>query len=201
MCRPSGTLALLLGLALAAPAVAAGPLRFGLYAGVANPQGDLRNDMGTRNGLEGGLFLTIPMGAFELRPTLDYISYPADSNSYRYRSTRYSADGSEDAKLTALSLGSDLLYFPAPGRSLYLLTGAYMRAWHMHDYGTSTSTDPYNGLRVFPLDDSDSRDEPAFSLGSGYRLGRHFGAETRMTFSTYRKLSYNTFQLTVFYAF
>jgi hypothetical protein len=193
----------LLPLLLALPLAAVEPARigYGLYAGLVNPQGDLRNDMGTRNGLEGGLWLGIPLGAFEFRALLDYQSFPADRNSYRYRSTRYSAEGVEDAKLTALSLGPDLLWFPGPGRSLYLVAGGYLRAWHMHDYGSSTSTDSFNGQRVFPVDDASTRNEPALSLGGGWRLGRHFGAETRMTFSTYRKLSYNTVQLLAFYSF
>jgi hypothetical protein len=119
-------------------------------------------------------------------------------NNFTYKSTRYSDRGFENAKWSAWSFGADCLFHPGgEGSRLYLLAGLSYKAWKVESYGTFTTQDSLNGTRTFTVDDSSTSNEPALDMGLGLTLSRHLSVETRMTLASYRKLSYNTFQVGV----
>jgi hypothetical protein len=187
---------LALGMPLAAQAEP--PMRFALHAGMVDSQGDLRNDLGNRLGAEAAVSLDIPLNrTLSLRPQLNFQHFPTLQNNYSYHSTRYTDVGTELYKLTAWSLGADCLYAPrGQGRSVYFLAGAYLKAWRLNSSGSFVTVDKIGGTRQFSIDDTTTQDEPALGLGAGYWISRRWGLESRMTFATYRKLSYNTLHLT-----
>lgn len=193
----------LLAALLALPLAAQGPLAYNLHLGMASAQGDFRSEVGSTPGLEAGLSLTVPLTArLALRPRVSYELFPVQSNTYSYRSTRYFDRGYENAKWNAWSFGADCLFRPGgPEAGLYLFSGLHLKVWRVESYGTYTTRDQLSGTRVYTVDDTSTSNEPAFDAGLGFTFSRHFSAESRMTLSSYRKLSYNTLQIGVVASF
>ncbi len=187
---------LTLGLACCAVASAAPPWVPSLHLSVAAAQGDFREEMGSKHGLGAALSLTLPLTAtLSLRPTLAYQAFPTLNNQYTYKSTRYSDRGQENTRWSAWSYGADCLYRPnGPTGSLYLLAGAYLKVWKLHGFGTYTTTTTGNPTRIYTVDDTSTKNEPAIAMGLGYAFSRHFSLETRSVFGSYRSLSYNTLE-------
>jgi hypothetical protein len=185
---------LLLACCLAFRLSAQAPLTYDAYLGAVNAQGDFRSELGSITGIDLAVSLTVPLTArIAIRPRISHELFPVLENNYTYQSTRYSDRGFENAKWSAWSYGSDLLFYPT-GREgrLYLLTGLYYKAWRVESYGTYTTQDRLNGTRTFSVDDTSTSNEPAVAAGIGLRLFRHVSVESRMTLASYRKLSYNT---------
>lgn len=162
-------------------------------------QGDFREEMGSKHGLGAGLSLTIPLtNTLALRPAVTFQAFPALSNQYVYKSTRYSDRGEEDTRWSAWTYGADCLYRPSgPQGSLYFSAGAYLKIWRLHGYGSYTTADRLNTTRTYIVDDTSTKNEPAVALGLGYTFHRHLSLETRSVFASYRGLSYNTLEAAV----
>jgi hypothetical protein len=176
--------------------MAAPPLAANFHLGAAIAQGDFREEMGSKVGLGAGLSLTIPLsGSLSLRPICSYQAYPALGNHLTYKSTRYSDVGDETARWSSWSYGVDGLYRPAgPEGRLYLLAGAYLKAWKLHSYGTYSTADRLNATRVYTVNDTSTKNQPAVAAGLGWTFHRRFSVELRSVLGTYQSLSYNTLE-------
>jgi hypothetical protein len=174
-------------------------LSWGIQAGLADAQGDFRGVMGSKLALDAGILARIPLTtSLSVRPTLEFQRFPALDSGYSYHSTRYNDLGNERDRWSAWIVGADMLYRPANAPApVYFLVGASLKMWRVHSYGSFTSSDKTNGTQSYSVDDTDTRDEPALSLGIGYALSRHAALETRMTFANYRKQAYNTLHLSL----
>ncbi len=170
------------------------PMTYDVYVGAVTAQGDFRSELGSITGLDAAISITVPLSPrLALRPRISHEIFPILENDYTYKSTRYSDRGFENAKWSAWSYGSDLLFFPSGSQArFYLLTGLYYKSWRVESYGTYTTQDRLNGTRTFSVDDTSTSNEPAVAAGLGLRLFRHVSVESRMTLASYRKLSYNT---------
>lgn len=190
-----------LGLALGPvrPVAAQAPMTPTIHLGAATAQGDFRAEIHARVGLEAGLSLSVPLSRrLSVRPRLMYTLFPVEASDFTYRSTRYFDHGFENAKWSSWAFGADGLFRPAgEGGRLYFVSGLFYKAWHLKSYGSYTTQDRLNGTRTFTVDDAATSNEPALDLGLGWTLRRHLSLETRMTLSSYRKLSYNTLQMGV----
>ena len=188
-----------LGLAYCGLASAAEPMVPSLHLGIADAQGDFRNEMGTKHAPQGALSLTIPLtGTLAFRPMLSFQAFTTIDNQYAYKSTRYNDLGAEDSRWSAWSLGADCLYRPSgPQGHLYFLAGAYLKIWRQHSFGTYTTRDRVNPTRTYIVNDTNTTDEPAAALGMGYTLHRRISLEGRYVFCIYRGLSYNTLEASV----
>jgi hypothetical protein len=185
---------LALGLASCSSLLATTPVVPSLHLGLATAQGDFRNEMGSKVGMDAALSLTIPMTAtLAFRPMLSFQSFPTLDSQYTYNSARYSDRGNEDARWSAWSYGADLLYRPrGPEGSLYFLAGVYLKVWKLQSFGSYATQDSLNATRVYSLDDTSTKDEPAVALGLGYSFNRHLSLEARSVLASYRSLAYNT---------
>ena len=124
---------------------------------------------------------------------MEYNRYSVVVNGYVYKSTRYNDLGSESQQWSSWTFGGEGIFHPTGTKvPVYYLAGAYLRMWRLHSYGSFTSTDKVNGTQSYLVNDQDSRNEPALSLGIGLAMTNHAAVETRMTFANYRKQAYNT---------
>ncbi len=188
-----------LGLACCGLASASEPMVPSLHLGIADAQGDFRNEMGTKHASQGALSLTIPLtGTLAIRPRVAFQAFTTIDNQYAYKSTRYNDLGAEDSRWSAWSLGGDVLYRPSgPRGRLYFLAGAYLKVWREHSFGTYTTSDRVNPTRTYIVNDTSTKDEPAVALGLGYTLHRRVSLESRYVFCIYRGLSYNTLEAAI----
>jgi hypothetical protein len=164
---------------------------------LATAQGDFRNEMGSKLGLDAALSLTVPLtSTLAFRPVLSFQSFPTLNSQYTYKSARYSDRGDEDARWSAWSYGADCLYHPGgPQGSLYFLAGVYLKVWKLHSFGAYSTQDSLNATRTYTVDDTSTKNEPAVALGLGYSFNRHLSLETRSVLASYRSLSYNTLEM------
>ena len=186
---------LLLGLSTCAVASAAVPMTLNLQLGAATAQGDFRSEVASKVGVNAALSLTIPLTAtLALRPTLGHQIFPTIENHYSFKSTKYSDLGEEAAHWSAWSYGSDCLYRPnGPEGRLYFVAGAYLKAWKLHSFGKYSTADRLTTTtRVYNVDDTSTKNQPAIATGLGWTLHRRFSAELRTVLGTYQSLSYNT---------
>ncbi len=190
---------ILAGLACSGLAFAAEPMVPALHLGVSEAQGDFRNEMGSKHALDAALSLSIPLTrTLALRPLVAFQSFTTLENQYSYKSTRYSDLGSESRRWSAWTFGADCLYRPnGPQGRLYFLAGAAMKVWRLHGFGTYSTSDRVNATRVYKVDDTSTKNEPALAMGLGYTLHRRISLESRMVLGSYRGLSYNTLQAAV----
>ncbi len=201
--RPVLPAMLSLGLSLCAsaaePPTATPHLVPNLHLVMAIAQGDFREEIGSRHGLGAGLSLTIPLtNTLALRPKVAFQAFPARSNQFIYKSTRYSDRGEEDTRWSAWTYGADCLFRPSgPQGSLYFSAGAFLKIWRLRGYGSYTTADRLNTTRTYTVDDTSTKNEPAVALGLGYTIHRRLSVETRSVFASYRGLSYNTLEAAV----
>ena len=189
------TKALLLGLVACAWASAAVPMTLNLQLGAATAQGDFRSEVASKVGFNTAVSLTIPLTAtLALRPTLGHQIFPTIDNHYVYKSSRYSDLGDEAAHWSAWSYGADCLYRPnGPEGQLYFVAGAYLKAWKVHSFGTYSTADRLTtSPRIYNVDDTSTKNQPAIAAGLGWTLHRRFSVELRTVLGTYQSLSYNT---------
>lgn len=136
--------------------------RFGLQAGLNQPQAELKDAVYDKSGFNIGIHMTVSLrGGHALRPRLDYLEFPKASY----------IGGGADSQITNVSLGLDYLYFPA-GRpqGLYLTAGAAAVEWKM-------------ATELNILGHMISRNAVTTKLGLtagiGYQFNRTVGAELR----------------------
>jgi len=73
----------------------------------------------------------------------------------------------------------------------------FERLAKLHNYGKLTTQDSLNAARVYTVDDTSTKDEPAVAVGLGCTLNPHLSLEARSVLASYRALSYNTLELAV----
>jgi hypothetical protein len=191
------------GLACCAFAPAATPLVPNLHLGVAWGQGDFKNEIGSKHGLDVGLSLTAPLTTtLSIRPILAFQTFPTMNDQYVYKSSRYSDRGEENTRWNAWSIGADCVFRPqGPEGGIYFLAGAHMKAWGLHGFGTYSTSDRLNATRVYTVDDRRTKNIPGFALGLGYTFVRHVSFESRAVFTSYEGLSYNTLEASLVLSF
>jgi hypothetical protein len=190
---------ILAGLACCGLALAAEPPVPALHLGVVEAQGDFRNEIGSKHALDTALSLSIPLTrTLAIRPLVAFQGFTTLANQYSYKSTRYSDLGTESKRWSAWTFGADCLYRPSgPQGRFYLLAGAAMKVWRLHSFGTYSTSDRVNPTRIYNVDDTSTKNEPALAVGLGYTLHRRVSLESRMVLGSYRGLSFNTLQAAV----
>lgn len=152
--------------ALATPALSGQEAtRFGLQAGLAIPQTDLKDAVDSKTGFNIGAQVTFDLrGGHMLRPRLDYTWFPDYSQSI--------AGDSITIKLTRTALGLDYLYFvDGKPQGLYLTAGLAAVQWKMEIDVTL--------LGIGSGSNSDTTNKLALAAGLGYQFNPTVGADLR----------------------
>ena len=164
-------------LLVASPVLRAADLKYGLQFGLAATTGDLTKhdiDIDAMGGL--GFHMIIPVAPNQaIRPRLDCWTGSASE-------TVTSFAGSQSTKLTAttISLGADYLYFVQDARE----HGPYLLAGLGYSSNKAELEVPAPGGWAVSINSTSN--QPAYTLGGGYQLGRRWGLEARYNTTRYQ---------------
>ena len=143
--------------AAALPALAEAP-RFGLHAGLAAPQSDLKDMVDSRVGLFLGGHVLFDLGqGLQLRPRVEYLAFP---------------EAYDRQTVTGWSVGADALYYLKghTRQGVYLAAGLGLMAWKAEvDTPLGTGSETTHKLAV--------------NAGAGYQFNNLFGLEGRYVVS------------------
>ncbi len=172
----------ILALALAAGSFASAA-DFGLQLNVGIPQNDWKTSVGSGTGLGLGVFLDVPVkGGHVLRPRLDYITFPEQTESdYPYPDLHHT--------WSTRSLGVDYLFYPAGERKgIYLAAGLAARQFHV-SADSGGPSDSWDTTRL------------GISLGAGYALNTTWELNLRYTQTKIQESTLGEIDLGVAYRF
>lgn len=147
----------LAGAALAAAALSAQDVHFGLAAGLSLPTGDLKTYTDNRTGFSLGAHALVDLGdGHTLRPRLDYTSFSEKTGFYKLAQTAFSVD---------------YLYFMngKPNEGVYLGAGL----------GLASNKYSASNLDYDPPTYNRTNTKPVFTVTAGYQFNDQWGAELR----------------------
>lgn len=140
--------------------------RFGVQVHGNAPTGTLKDVVGNKLGLGGGVHMTFDLGQGHLlRPRVDFMAFPEASLASGFAETHN--------KVQDLSAGVDYLYFlDGKPEGLYLTAGLALHRWKVD------SSTPGMGWSM-----SDTSRKAGFAVGLGYNFNASVGGELRFTSS------------------